>query len=79
MNVFQTVGLVFNGIVFWCSMILLFVLLSCVSYELIWLVCFVSAAILFGSTSYQLREDGIKRVTGINWIEKKFHIDLTEE
>lgn len=67
------------GSLFWLTLIGLFLLLSIDSFSLMWLAAFACKGCIFGLTCYTLGEDGIKKVTGVNWIEKKFNIDLTEE
>lgn len=78
-KVINTVILVNGGIALWTSFIGLMVLLSVNSFSLLWLFLLVLLIFAFAMACYHLGEDGFKKVTGINWIEKKFNIDLTEE
>lgn len=75
----NTVILINEGIALWTAFVGLAVLLSVNSFSLLWLFTFILLAFAFGMVCYHLGEDGFKKVTGINWIEKKFNINLTEE
>lgn len=73
------VFLTIYGSIFWLGFIGIMLLLSIDSFSLVWLGCFACMCVPFGLSCYRLGDDGIKKVIGCNWIEKKFNIDLTEE
>lgn len=78
-KVINTLILINEGIILWTAFIGLMILLSVNSFSLLWLFMFIVLVFTFSIACYHLGEDNFKKVTGINWIEKKFNVNLTEE
>lgn len=78
-KVINTLILINEGIILWTAFIGLMILLSVNSFSLLWLFMFIVLVFTFSIACYHLGEYNFKKVTGINWIEKKFNVNLTEE